>query len=76
MYPIERIIKIHKKAIGSVNEFYFEWYKFYWNHHTADIYLYPNYKHPNTNNLITEEDSYLYMKVGIDRVIDFLRNFI
>lgn len=72
----DRVLEIYQMAIKDINEFRFSGYKFYWNHHTSNIYLYKNSKHPLVAKITSDEDEYLFMKNGIDRVIEFLRAYL
>lgn len=74
-YPEQRIESIFNRANASIREYLFPGYKFYWNHHTAGIYLYPDSRDRRWQNIDQEARLIEYRK-GIDQVVHWLRSHI
>lgn len=74
-YDETRIKAIFNKFEPYYQEYRFDGFKFYWNHHKQGIYLYIDQRNKMWEE-ISEEQRIENIKNGIDQAISFLRQFI
>jgi len=63
------------KHLPPYKEHYFEGYKYYWNRAQEPIYIYPDSRHQLWKGDKTEKETLELYRIGIDRVISFLRGY-
>lgn len=71
----ERVERIFRSFQPFCKEGLIEGFKLYWNHHTGNITLYRNQKHPMWHNISSIEDL-KQMKRGIDELITQIKQHI
>lgn len=71
-YPEQRIESIYQKAKGSIKEGLITGFKFFWNNHYEEIFLYPDSRDHRWSNIDQNAKLIEYRK-GIDKVVDWLK---
>lgn len=74
-YPEQRIESIYLKAKDAIKEGLFPGFKFYWNNHYEEIFLYPDSRDQRWKNIDIQGKLIEYRK-GIDEIVTWLRRFI